>query len=79
MSCKYSNCTELKSVQFNAINCEANKYNDEPYFIDGCDNLTNFTFGESVQRIPKGLFNKIIVLLQLQFRHLLLPLNKKRL
>lgn len=54
----FNNCTELKTVQFNAINCRANPYNDLPFF-EGCDNLTNFTFGESVQRIPKGLFNKI--------------------
>lgn len=47
-------CTGLTSVQFNAVNCNVDSYNNGKPFL-GCDNLINFSFGDSVPTIPDRL------------------------
>ncbi|MGM9843357.1 MAG: leucine-rich repeat domain-containing protein [Muribaculaceae bacterium] len=47
----FSNCSSLKTVQFNAENC-ANLYNAT---WTGCENITSFTIGENVKKIPANL------------------------
>ena len=50
----FSGCGDLTSVVFNARNCSYVGYLDSGAFY-GCDNITNFTFGDSVEIIPNYL------------------------
>lgn len=55
----FKNCTGLSSVTFNARNCTTANggnsvaYSDRAFY--GCNNITSFTFGNSVKRIPMYL------------------------
>ena len=53
----FKNCSGLTSVVFNARNCtsanSSSGYSSRAFF--GCNNITNFTFGDSVDVIPDYL------------------------
>ncbi|MBR6844009.1 MAG: leucine-rich repeat domain-containing protein, partial [Bacteroidales bacterium] len=47
----FGSCSGLTSVVFNADSCTApTSYSDRPFY--GCDNISSFTFGNSVRYIP---------------------------
>ncbi len=46
----FKNCSSLNSIQFNAKNCTYGGQNSSPFY--GCDNITFFSFGDSVRTIP---------------------------
>ncbi len=54
----FQNCTALTSVQWNAINCQVEPYNDiDNYYPPfwNLSNISNFVFGEKVETIPAGV------------------------
>lgn len=52
----FYNCTELETVNWNAVSCERQswRYSEETFM--GCDRLTTVTFGDEVTEIPADLF-----------------------
>ena len=48
----FINCTALTSVEYNAIRCSVPYNNWDGHIFEGCDNITSFTFGDSVEVIP---------------------------
>ena len=53
----FQRCTNLRSVQWNAVSCElkANSPGNHYSPFQNLDNLTSFTFGEQVRVIPESL------------------------
>ena len=54
----FADCTSLNHVTFNAQNCddfERYSYSDPRLPFTGCTNISTFTLGDSVQRIPACL------------------------
>lgn len=51
----FANCTGLTEVIFNASNCTAAGSSSDVSAFYGCNNITDFTFGSSVNRIPTYL------------------------
>ena len=51
----FANCTGLTEVIFNASNCTSAGSSSDVSAFYGCNNITDFTFGSSVNRIPTYL------------------------
>lgn len=51
----FANCTGLTEVIFNASNCTSAGSSSDGSAFYGCNNITGFTFGSSVNRIPTYL------------------------
>ena len=51
----FANCTGLTEVIFNASNCASAGSSSDVRAFYGCNNITDFTFADNVQRIPNYL------------------------
>ena len=53
----FSNCKNLTTVNWNAINCAGgDSDSDDDQIFGSCDNLTTINFGNNVKRIPADAF-----------------------
>ena len=51
----FSKCTALESIEWNAINCNVYSQYTNHLPFSSCEQITSFTFGDSVEYIPASL------------------------
>ena len=55
----FSKCTALESIEWNAINCNVYSQYTNHLPFSSCEQITSFTFGDSVDSIPQYLCYKM--------------------